>query len=797
MQKLYGGNKDMGGRLKLISWAVMFLLLSKSSGSLLFAQSNELDGIDSLKMKLGRNLAVDERVKTLNILSEALLSEARFDEAEIYIRASVELAKGMPDAKPLADALFHLGDLQYYRLRKDSALFYYRKSASIYDRAGIKGLHASTLYYISFIYFERDEYFKALEYAQLSLEEYESIEDILGVARVKSLMCELYNFLGNFDQSIDYCIEALRISEEEDFEEIKAELYHSIASIYFDLKNYNKSEEYFNMAIEIATKVENTHILSSALMSLGEIYIRKEDYAGASRYFESSTKVDQTSIENPEESGYFLFNIGRSLNLKDDTEGAINNLNKALELAKNAGNLDLQSKILLELGRSYYQIGEIQQAIKVLKEALVVAQKIEANPVLESAYKNIAKYYDRIKDHESALIYFKLYMMHNEAMYSKDIAKKASEIEALYELEKKGKQISELNRDRQLQKLRADQREILVYSLAGSFVLVVLILFMIFRSRIIKDRSLTKMRKIQADKTDIEEELKLHKGLVTELAQELDLYKSNLHEKFNVINRLLKNMKPHRVELSHFLPDAFIYEASAPDRVGDQLWFYKNNQRLYFAVIEVRGGSGPIEAGIMQIWFHFTLNQLLKNKKNNSPLRVLKKIATLHKDFIMHGGESFSRIESQVLIGCIKTDLLELNLCTAGITIFKEQNGKITTESSSKGFNTRASHRIIDTNHRLDESPYFYISTRGYMDENGGKYNEPYTEKQLSRLMQSLSNEVVDNKKELISQSMKSWKGIKPIEKDQLVIGFSVPSKFNFTYENMEPSIFLAEEDND
>ena len=115
----------------------------------------------------------------------------------------------------------------------------------------------------------------------------------------------------------------------------------------------------------------------------------------------------------------------------------------------------MQARGLSELGKAHSNLNQYQEGIDYLKKSLAIALKINARPILQTCYQNLAKYYDKLGDIENAFVYFNLYMRQNEELYTRESAKRIAEAEALYELDGKEKLIQLLRIENEIQDLQA------------------------------------------------------------------------------------------------------------------------------------------------------------------------------------------------------------------------------------------------------------------------------------------------------------------------------------------------------
>src|SRR5690554_7186253 len=93
--------------------------------------------------------------------------------------------------------------------------------------------------------------------------------------------------------------------------------------------------------------------------------------------------------------------------------------------------------------------------------------------------------YDKMGAKDNALIYMKLFMLESERKFKEENIRAIAEIEALYNLEKKEKEIGLLQRDSNIKELQAEIRTFFIIALsAGLFFLVILTIILYNRNKL-------------------------------------------------------------------------------------------------------------------------------------------------------------------------------------------------------------------------------------------------------------------------------------------------------------------------
>ncbi|MEO7047278.1 MAG: ATP-binding protein [Ferruginibacter sp.] len=229
------------------------------------------------------------------------------------------------------------------------------------------------------------------------------------------------------------------------FNSVATIIYINMADYYRWLKNPDSATYCINKAITLGQSVENLYYLSAARQRLASIYIEKKDYAKA-------------------EASILL-----SLQLSQQTEGKVP-----------------QQEKLMVLASVYEKSGDIDKAIKVLKDGLAQDSLFrEHSPHRKKGsnaqdlsrifyYQELASCYKLKGDDKEYEHMLELIITGKDAFYKANAADAMAELETKYELRKKETTIAQ-------QKLELIKKNYIFYGLLIFLLLSGIIAWLIFR----------------------------------------------------------------------------------------------------------------------------------------------------------------------------------------------------------------------------------------------------------------------------------------------------------------------------
>jgi C4-dicarboxylate-specific signal transduction histidine kinase len=133
-------------------------------------------------------------------------------------------------------------------------------------------------------------------------------------------------------------------------------------------------------------------------------------------------------------------------------------------------------------------LGDFERSLDYLNDALQVATEINLREIERDIYKGFSETYERMGDFENALGFHKRFKEIDETLFDADTSRRLAELETRFEVGKKDREIEVLRKDREIQRIVRN------VTLAGAFVLIVLVVLLYNRYRL-KTRADREIRK--------------------------------------------------------------------------------------------------------------------------------------------------------------------------------------------------------------------------------------------------------------------------------------------------------------
>jgi len=385
----------------------------------------------------------------------------------------------------------------------------------------------------------------AIQYAQEALELSLKINYLQGISKSYNSLGICMRVKGDYVNSLDLFFKALQIDEKVQNDKETAKTLSGIGAVYVKLKNYDKGIEFFEKSMALRDKHKDKIGVAVCYTNLGDIHEKKGNYDLAIQYHFKSLEIEKNA--NLLDIHYSLNSLGNIyFNLKDYNK-AIQHYQEALTIRKTLKNKFIIAETSISLGRALAQQNKLDEAYGYLDQGLAIAKQNRAKEIEERAYLFFSEYYEKRKDSDKALFYYKKYALINDSIYSSEINKQTTLLQAKHQeeiIQSQDKENQALKRTKEAQEgYYQKQRTISLLAIisgVSSLGLAIFLLISSNKNQKINDLLKTKNQEIHEQ----HHQLSLQNHQITETQQQLE----EMNEELQVFNHQLEEMVSERTE---------------------------------------------------------------------------------------------------------------------------------------------------------------------------------------------------------------------------------------------------------
>lgn len=341
---------------------------------------------------------------------------------------------------------------------------------------------------------ERDNN-KALQLAKESLDLAEGLQYDKGIARALENLGWVYYRRGIFAEAFELSHHALKKYEEQLDQSGVARCLNNVAAISYESKKYDEAVQSFTRAYRIASEQLEFTTAVRSLNNISFSYLAMNNLDSADRY--ARLALSESVIHRFGYMSAFSFRtLGDVALAKGNPAKAMDYFQQALKISRDNNNFFIQSSTLHRIGKTHFQVGAFDDALAVLNENLMMAQKNGYSDELERTYQLVADIYHANGDDRKAYEFQKKYSSLHDSLNYERYNDRVTLLQGQFELDLKEAQIELLTKNAQIQQEEIKQQRVWTYFYVGCLTLVILVVMALYYSY-------TKIKKTKAALTHI------------------------------------------------------------------------------------------------------------------------------------------------------------------------------------------------------------------------------------------------------------------------------------------------------
>lgn len=602
------------------------------------------------------------------------------------------------------------------------------------------------------MFLRKEDFKKAFEIFTALQENSNKRNDKVGIAKAKYGLTRYYIEQNELKTAIEIGFEALR-----DFEKLQdhyyiAATYAKIGAINYKLKNNAKAADYFKKSLEVSIKHGFKGNIAYAYNNLGNIYsLETKMYDIALEYYKRALNI-RKELKHTLEIAPILLNMGVIDFDKKNIKSAENLFKEALELNIKNKMERSTALCLINLGSICFDQKDYKQANIYFSESL--KHLGDDYQFKETVYYNLGEVNLKLGNLEDALKYNDTCMTIKDSLYSREAIKSLNEMQVKYETEK-----TKLELDKK--ELEAKNNTIKIYAALGGILLLLGLVFFIFRGLRQKSRdntALEQMNSIISDKSKIVE------------AQHKDITDS-----IKYAERIQTAILPPDKLWKQILPNSFVYYRPKDILSGDFYWVEETKTHVYIAAADCTGHGVP--GALVSIINYNLLNKAVLEKNLVDPAQILNQVnewltQALHQSY----NAASMRDGMDVSICTINKNTKVMQFAGAFNSGYMVKDGVIIEMPADKkpvgAFIEDDITAFTSKEYQLTGNETIYLFSDGYADQFGGPKGKKFKYKNLQNLILDSQALTFDQQKEKAKDTFLDWKGNYEQTDDVLLIGF-------------------------
>lgn len=577
-----------------------------------------------------------------------------------------------------------------------------------------------------------------------------------------------YFYLGDFNNSLKYFLETLKICERRNNILGVATAHNNIGSIYFELNDPTNALTHHLEALNLRREYskndkDSKNEIAMSYGNVGNAYFAKSDYTNALEYYALSLDLSR-EIGNKQREALMLNNIGSVLAEQGKYDEAYSNFTKAYKIYVESESSQKIALCLNNIAELHYRKGEYLQSVEQYKNSIVYAEKASALSDLKTSYEGLKNCYVQLNDYEQAFISLQKYFIYRDSIFSEENTAQLNELLAKFDSDKKEQEITLLQKQKQVSSWLRNSL------IAGSVLLVFLALALYSRNKV--------KQKANVELLAINKNIEAQKQIVDEQKLILEVHQKEIVDSFNYAKRIQYALLANENLLTKNIPNHFVYFNPKEIVSGDFYWATEDENYFYLAVCDCTGHGVPgAFMSLLNIGF---LSEAIIEKKITEPNSIFNFVRQRLVESI--GMEDQKDGMDGVLLRFSKSDNTIVYAAAHNAPVLVRANALVELPKDKipvgKG-EQNDEFSLFTLNYQKDDVLYIY--TDGYADQFGGSNlqsqqagGKKFKYKQLNELLLLAYTLPMQEQRNTLSTVFNKWKGSLEQVDDVCVVGIKL-----------------------
>ncbi len=571
-----------------------------------------------------------------------------------------------------------------------------------------------------------------------------------------------------FDEASLLLAKTINLLEKENNLSLLAKCY-SLKSILLNrISNEEQALFHQKKAISLYTEAKDTTGIISSLTNISLDYLDKEENDSALYYLSKLKRFEKKMKESSKY--YFHQNFGTYYFNVRNYDTAIQEYNKALEIANKYNMVDSKATCLTLIATTYFNLKNYAKAESTLLKSIAIAENNNLLHEANEAYIVLIELYEKQEDFKKALEVKKLNDKIEKEIFTLEKINKINEIETRLRLTEKERIITQQElkiKKEQFNTLEAKSKiSQLIYFILLCIVIIVFVIIIFIRAKKLTNKIKTQKLLLEIKSKEVTDSIKYAKRIQSAILPSI------------------KTIKEH-------LQDSFILYKPKDIVAGDFYWLENKNNIVLFAAADCTGHGVP--GAMVSVICNNGLNRSVREYGLTNPSEILNKT----REIVI---SEFDKSEEDVRDGMdialcsIKYKIESEKLQTTAILKYAGANNPLwIVRPINNPEHQKLNFELIDirpdkqpigkhfknlpfTSHtiELQKGDSIYIFSDGYADQFGGPKGKKFMYKPLKNLLLSIQYKNMNEQKEILEQRFNDWKGDLEQVDDVCMIGVRI-----------------------
>ncbi len=390
--------------------------------------------------------------------------------------------KSLPDSFSKIDSIIDLAQkLKYRDYEKANEMLDYALALS-WDMAYTEGL--GKIYNIKGqIERKKSNFTESIKFHKRALNFLEKSKDTLLIIKNLNNLANSLRKINMEEESLKYFQKALHLANKINHQPSIAISLHGIGNIYSDIENFKDAIPYFYKSLNIETKRNNKIGIEYSYANLAEAYTMLKKKDSAKYYLDKTLNLAKQLYGKNNAIEYNL--LGKYYYVFQQYRKAIEAYKTSLEMLKNTNIKRYMANGYIMLGKSYFKLGNLNQALQFIHKGIGIAEEINSKENIVLGLNALIDIALQKKDYKTAYHLKSKMEQYEDSILNLRIQQNMDILNVLYETREKDEKIKQLavEKEKARKKSEANYKILILVSIISLLIIGLLLTILHFRNK--------------------------------------------------------------------------------------------------------------------------------------------------------------------------------------------------------------------------------------------------------------------------------------------------------------------------
>ncbi len=373
----------------------------------------------------------EDRLNTALSLAD-IFSKSNPEKADNYKLLAIDLAQQLNDTSQIILLWIGYADSKNKQCRYQESDEAYHKAKEIILKINLGKDKANIYYLLGNNYYDWSKYNESLQYYQNSVDQYEALKDIGGVAKSLVGLSAIASNFGDYELAIGYMQRAREIYIEDDD---PGSLARTTLGLGVILESWGKTDRaltYYKQAYEYFEEENNILQQINLLLHIGDVFLKQNEFTKALDYYKQAISLEKES-PNKKLLSIGYSNIGEAYFALEEYDMALDFQEKALVIKYEVGDKKRIAISLLNIGEIYFAINENKLAEENILKSLQLSSEISIKEIEMESVLMLSKIYEKELNHKKSYDYLVQYIKLKDEVFDSKSQAMINDLSVKYE----------------------------------------------------------------------------------------------------------------------------------------------------------------------------------------------------------------------------------------------------------------------------------------------------------------------------------------------------------------------------